>query len=397
MKNAATVVRTYMEYLAEKSIVVFIIASFLVIGCSDKEIPLQGNTFPLKTTQLQYERKTFTAVEDTVFTEEVKSGMSQLLVLGRNNYYESRILLKFENLPDSTVINSATLVMYVHNVRGDGQPFKCTIHEVTSEWQEDMNSFRFSGAEPLIEYSLRESGSYMVSDDESVADSVYINSMLVEQWTHSLEFNNGIFLSFDNAEFQKEYYSDEGSSSPELKLNFIRNGKDTTAVYKATKTLFVVEGGIAHENGYTIIGTGAGQRIGLKFNLESIPVYATIIEANLILKIQEEKSDYSSFREDSLTIVMFDSTWSIEPRLYQTAASEQNVIKNGEFEADIVTFAQYWITGSRKNNGIAVQSSHEGYNLSYFVTGSVESNDEDSKPKLEIYYGIPPSKLFKTK
>ena len=81
-----------------------------------------------------------------------------------------------------------------------------------------------------------------------------------------------------------------------------------------------------------LVSAGTGQRAGLLFDVEAIPDYATIVDAKLRLTVLEENSEFGSFMDDSLKVLMFDSTWSIDPRLYQTAVSKENVIANGQFE-----------------------------------------------------------------
>jgi len=366
------------------------------MGCSEKEILLQGENMPLKNGQFKYERKTIYAVNDTVITEDVNSGFSPSLLLGHYQNFTTKILLKFENLPDSSVINSAVLSLYTRGNIGDPQPFQCSIHEITSEWQEDMNSYQNPGADPLVGFGLESIGDYIPSLSESSVDSLSLDRQIVEKWSFSYASNNGIAIISDNANYIKEYHSNETSETPKLTVNFVDNGRDTTAVFEATKGLFIIEGEISGENGFNIISTGTGQRIGIKFNLEEIPEYATIIQANLSLQILSDESMSGSLQNDSLKVLLFDSTWSLIPHYYQTAVTKDGEINDNKFETDITVFVQSWTSKKINNNGIAVQALKEGTDISYFAVFSTESFQEEVKPKLDILYGLPPLIFLKS-
>ncbi|RKY88555.1 hypothetical protein DRQ09_02705 [candidate division KSB1 bacterium] len=377
----------------KKFVVVLFVASFLFFYCSEKEISLQGTDFPLKNNQVRFEKKTLYAVEDTVIREEVKSGAGQVLFIGKYENFEAEILLKFEELPDTSTVNSAVLILNKKGLIGKGSPFKCSVYEITSDWQEDMNSFIENGAEFPVSYNRKEVGSFF-SSNESTLDSVTIESELVNKWINSFEDNKGILISFSNSEFIKGYFSNETSKPPTIKINYIKDNRDTVEFYSATKGLFLIKGEVPGNNGFGIVNTATGGRVGLKFDLKDIPDYVTILRAKLKLDILSEKSLFSDFSIDSLKTVLFDTSWSVVPRSYYTTVTRENAIEDNKFETDITAFVQLWVSGGKDNYGLAVQSFKEGEDISYFAI-ALANEGNGYKPRLEIEYAVPPTKFLK--
>ncbi|NIU23868.1 DNRLRE domain-containing protein, partial [candidate division KSB1 bacterium] len=149
-------------------------------------------------------------LEEVTFRDTVtNTGSSPFLLLGAFRDIETRILLKFDSIPDTVEVIDATILLRTNAIVGetrDKTAFTATVHQVTSDWDESTVSFEnFQDAfdpNPLASSEIlsvdREPASGEDLDVEIV--SFDLAPEVIESLTDSTSMFNrfGVFIDFSS-------------------------------------------------------------------------------------------------------------------------------------------------------------------------------------------------------
>jgi len=337
------------------------------------------------------------AQKDTSYQLIAKTGKSGNLLLGQFQGYETRILLKFGELPDTAQVETAQLVLFPHAIYGDttAAPLPISLHRITETWAEETAVWgdvegRFE-SEPL--------GSFELIPSTSAADTFTIPASLVQEWIDHPEQNHGVLLKTRGSGFIKEYHSREGDqlNYPRLKLVYTKEGVRDTSDYKASGDVFIVESQGDLRSDRLYVGNGIACRSLLRFDFSTLPEKTLINYASLCLRVDQEntlkRTDYTFIIQIFRVTTPDWDPGTIE--VDSTSVISQSIKEGDSLVVNIASFVQKWVSDRLdgwENYGMLLSSKTEGSDISRLAFFSSEA-DIPLSPKLTLYYSLPPSKF----
>ncbi len=315
-------------------------------------------------------------------------GAADYLVLGKNNEYESRMLIQFPL--DTVTISGVTnlkVVLYPKHYNN----IKFTVYPIMkiSEWQEGSVIWNraYEGQPWLIN-----GGDYynriVARIDSLASDSCVFSLPITSGFLDTLKNNcNGLIFVPDSGENFATFNS-RAISNKEPKIIFEYG--TTSRTFKASNDAHIVNAVNMNPNSYIDMWLGAGYpfRTMLKFNVDSIPNNVTIAYAELVLPVQSYYSMSDTF--DIGIWKVLDSTFS-----QQTSFADARFAQTQFFGAtdtliifDLRNLVQNWVT-TDTNFGILLSCFPENYEIS-----RVKLKTGTFGPYLKIGYITPPKGRF---
>jgi hypothetical protein len=393
-----------------RSTKIFIYYFFTLIislyGCSDDR-PIQGFDLADPAERGEVINLTLSSIEleETFRDTTAATGASAILSLGLFDNREARILLKYENIPDTLLIVGASIVLFTRNVIGESmQPFTATIHQVTNDWEE------FSVTDETFQNSfdanvLGTASIFPTVGDTSAVDSLaaveavridFDNPQLVIDWVDSTSMvdNYGVLINFSNSNFIKDFFSiNNDANQPRLELYFLRNGseRDTTFTV-ASADAFLVRSLTEPSVGPLYVDNVFSRQSIVKFDLSSIPRESTINKAILQLNVKRENSILTN---DGVAIQIIRLAEPfIAPNVFKTDSLFNPIValvKESEtfVSIPIRTMLQAWTSLAVENHGFLIKTGTPGRDVSRvsFFSSAV---DPSLAPKITIDYTVAP-------
>lgn len=332
--------------------------------------------------------QTLYPIEQYCYGKNVPLGWADYLVLGKNNEYESRILLKF---PIDTLtldgITSLNLVLYPYKYNGIN--FDIYLITKISEWQENSVTWNrtYEG-----QSWLNPGGDYyphLITNVDLTTDSciisIGVNPALLDTLRNYangfilIPTSNGLFATINSRHIGK---------APKLIVEYGVTKKTFTAVQDA----HIIKAINLTPDPYQDAWLGAGYpfRTMLKFDLDSIPDNTTIVFAELVLPVQ------SSF---SLSDTFDIAVWKVlEPYFASFTSFADNRFAQSRFHAandsiikfDLRNIVQFWKTKPDSNFGILISCYPQNHEIS-----RVQLRTNPVGPYLKVAYILPPERRFK--
>ena len=369
--------------------------SLLIInGCrSDK--PIQGPDLADPDNRGKVRFTISTSDLEESFSDIATTGRSIYLSLGSFKNIETRILLRFDNIPDS--VTAATITLIPHAIVGDSSgSFTATVHQILTDWDEptvtDSNFVNMFEPNPIGSAEVFPTVSKIV-DSLSTTDTlrIEIDAEVVNTWIDSTA-NKGVLINFSNDGFIKEFFSRENASNrPQLEIQFAENGSalDTTLTVRADAYLVRSLADPPPEPLY--VGNAIRHQSVIEFDLTNIQREATINKAILKLNAQEENS---LLKDDGILLEFlrlkepFEDHDSI--RLDSSLVIRPISSFGGSDSLNIQVFVQEWISERFENNGFIIRPQAPGRDVSRVAFYSTEI-DTSLAPKLKIDFTLPPA------
>lgn len=370
----------------------------LLLACSgDKKLPLGTGEGPQLFEKILYSD----ASQDAFYTFKNNTGSSLHLLLGQaNDEYKARLLLSFATFPDSVDrVESAKITLYSWDVLGDtaSAPFNANVYRLLSDWTETS----------IKEWNEVTADNMPLGSAEiypEIGDSVEFELPvdLVETWidTSSGEENFGVSIEAENATFMVDFYSREAllNQSPILEIIYEHNGEPDTVNILSNRDVFVIEENLNLDDDHLYIGKGVAARSVIRFNvLDNLDSTATINRAELILKIDDEKSLFDAMGAGNITVMRI-SNEADDPQdlvIDSTFSGYAGSVLNDTVTVNITSLFQMWSANdpSFVNYGLMLQSTGESETIARTAFyGS--SADSLLAPRILIRYTLPPREDF---
>ncbi|KAA3662792.1 MAG: hypothetical protein DWQ10_01595 [Calditrichaeota bacterium] len=377
--------------MIKKSLVLYLLV--FMYSCTE-QTPL-----PLSTDENAGEIKTVNFLANEDFTSGPvmgNSGLSRYLYLGNVDGKQCAILMRFDNIPDSSEIISARLELISNDsIIVNTMPFDAVIYkspqqfeslEVTSEvfpwnsWSEEMARATVS-----------------IADTDTVVFDLDKN--WVQTWQDSTN-NQGLVIATDAMDLARRFGStSDAAVSPVLNLVYKMEAEteNDTVLLVPTADTFIYQDGPELPDGPLYISTIDEYRTILRFDLSNIPDNATINEAELFLSIDSSNSFLTSegmiinaYRldddgNDPFTVAI-DSSFSLDSDIGILPGDTTSVF-------DLSFIVQQWTrqdTSSYDNYGL-ILFPRVKYNIFARVAFLNPDAEATKVPKLKIHYTIPPS------
>lgn len=323
------------------------------------------------------------------YVKYVPLGAAGDMLLGRDDWFESRPLFRF-NPPDSALdsVLSVQLVLFAR----DSTPMGFVCRPCSSAWSASAATWRMADSSTQW---LNPGGDYWPA--ALCQDTFRGDSLVLEIDRNSLDtivrHSSGFFLFPLDTGFVRVASSSDSRRLPRLILNY-RGG--ITKTYNSIEDTHIMDTLRLHASpGDLLVGSGVACRTWLHFDLDTIPVEATIARAELRFRprVQYRRSDTILVGVRRLT-----ESYSAKGRNAAVHTSSAGYMffvpgdSTPEVCIDIHRLVQDWRTrpDSVANHGLVVVAEPEYTSLFRL---RVPRTGTDA-PRLEIDYVLPPEDRF---
>lgn len=396
------------------SSLIFVVAAILLItlfACGD-DTPIQGFDLTDPRTRGVVDSVIINdiAFEHTFVDTLVPTGvLGSGLLLGSINNFESRVLLRFDGIPDTLEITKAAIVLRTLSVIGDQvrTSFTASAHQVLEDWNErtvtdanfnhNVDPTPIATAEILarverdtvpVRFPLNEQGIQLVRDWADTNDAVP---------------NYGVLLDFSNSTFIKTFFTLATANGPKLELEVMRGANLDTVTFTASADTYLPRQLIAPPPGRLYVDHVFGSHSILKFDLSSIPRESTVNRVVMELTVDPANTFVaeSQFKMEITRLLKpFSEPDSLsldfDLRFVATFNATSSTIKvPNEFstDQDIGRFRriiQDWITGQVENHGLFIRTQTPGLSISRVAIVSASVNPS-AAPVVKVDFSTAPT------
>lgn len=385
-------------------IILYFVIAILLTGCNSNPTSvgseLLGNEGKLNFNIYNSQQEN-TKRNSYTYRKNLTLGVSDKLLLGKNSYAESYILLRFSVALADSVINklkqnklqlvNAWMYMKVKYSLGDKfLPFDFTVHRIRKDWGSDK--FNYDSLKVLA-YDASD-----ISSSKNITDSLVtfnLSTDVVFDWlkysvdSTSAPKNYGLlfkptpntqrFLGF------KGYRLGSDSDVPLLYIVYEEPSvfKDTIFV-SPYMNIHVVNGTEINSNNDIVLQAGLGYKGYLFFDLSSLPRNIIVNKATLELSVDSSKTIDGNPASDSIVVKILGDTLN---KTYTRDSSFYSILSRtgNTFSGDISWIVQKWINGQAVNQGLELYLADEISSIArIWIHGSKSS--EALRPRLKIYY-----------
>ncbi len=306
-------------------------------------------------------------------------GGGEGLFLGKNDFYECRILINFPL--DTSFKNSEKVRLIFYSKCFSPVNFK--VYPLILEWKEKEVTWKLANSSlRWINYG----GDYyelLLGEGETKEDSTIIE--LNPQYFDTLfKINYGLILiPQKKSEKFISFYSRTEMKPPKIYLK--KNGKDT--IFYPIANAYIVDTLFEIPENYLIIGSGYPFFSYLKFDLKNLPQEATIITADLIL-YPEIDSSYFPLDTNEIAILKLTKDYSInrENTPYEIFKRTIFLKKDSLIKIDLKNLINFWRDKPDSNFGLFISL----YPFISYPRFLLIKNQNDKIPKIEIFYFLKP-------
>ncbi|MBC8313464.1 MAG: DNRLRE domain-containing protein [Candidatus Cloacimonetes bacterium] len=321
----------------------------------------------------------------TTYKDSIKNyNNNTKLIVGKFNDVEVRSLLKFENLPDTSWIDTVTInsceIVIQKDILFNEENFNIKIYEVTKDWNENSVVWDSSN------FLYNEDFDFNVSQEQDTI-TFSIDTTLVKDWIESDSLNYGIMLKCENVYNNfVEFSSSETDNSPYLKIVYT----DSTSTKMDTINYNVSED--------TFIGNNSNSD-SLDYTIANLPPIGTIFEFNLpdslckqnfqinkaemIITSDLVETFFISEAEIEITPYYVSDTVNIDYEFINDCSTYEFNLDSDTLKINITGIIQGYTNGELENNRILLKSTTENKDFSYIKF------EGDITPDLRIIYTKP--------
>ena len=335
---------------------------------------------------------------DTTYNVTIKTGSGHGLFVGQDANNIAYSLIYFTDLPDSGIVDSAKILLRSINTYGSNEgSFTASLHLVTQEWDEDLTHETFS--ETFIGDQI--ATTEIIAGEDSILFD--IPPEIVNTWLDTTDpaNNYGIIVKPTESAFFSKMVSREGlidyGYEPVFKIQLHYSDDSRATLFgTCTKDVYIFNS----QNDFPLdrfhIVNSLAWRSLFYFDFDSIPDGATINNASLIL-FADSLYAYpdNSLNFDLKACPITEWPWNIPTISYDETASQEmtGTLTSDSLHLDMTDLVQQWIVNEIENYGFVILGINQNESIlrRAFFTGSA---DPLYRPRLEIYYSLPPSSRF---
>ena len=386
------------------------------ISCDDTTEFKSGQLFN-PTVQGELATDTLYAELDTTYSIPIPSTrFSSRLLIGSFAGMTCRPIIKFTSLPVNASISDAYIRFATAGITGDNpQPFTMRAHPILADWTTNTEQV-WDDYQQNIDLTAT-LGTMEVTVDSSDTLIMHMDSLGLDyfnKWANedSSEFNYGLLLDFDNADFIKEFLSNSSLISPVLVLTYAPP-QDTTRKDSliASSDAFLIEGDFAQTQGRDYIVSLSPLVTLLQFDTTPLLNKGIMVSANLQLSVDTSNTHFSedfgvytrilkltSDLDDSLVVIDSSVSGLASYSIEMTRFDKDNSyieINTGSERRDFGTlFIQDLIENPQPAKKLYVGFRNNVDFASYIALLKRNDPDPNKRPRLIIEYWLPPDIRF---
>jgi hypothetical protein len=340
------------------------------------------------------------------FSRYVPLGGSDLLYLGRDSAYVSRLAIRFP-VPETLTLDSITsfqVVFHLSDTSDSARSMSFYCRPCSAPWVENGVTWQMADS---FTHWMMPGGDFLpdtiaagtISGDSALFDFRYVG---LDSMRKAAIRANGVILFPTDTGWVSLYSGATTGKGPHLVAVYTNNGKQTRKYFADIADASIMDTVHTSAGPYDLqVGSGVVYRTWLEFNVDSIPSQATIARAEL--KFQPEARYHQG---DTLVLDVH--------RLLESYSGKGAYAKYDEVPTDIDTFivsadsdsvmtfdirslVQYWTTHrdsagrDTSNFGLLINPAPEWartFRLRVPASGP-------RAPRLEIQYVLPPEDRFR--
>lgn len=330
-----------------------------------------------------------------------------------DSYMLARSFIWFRSLPDTTArLDSAYLYLYVTNLSCRGACSEISIYALTDTLKQTELAWDRSpsfDASPITSFTVTRN-----------LDSILIDlTSLVDDWVHGRKPNLGIALAGNESPGAYDYIVEFASREalmtkkvsqgdtisldfrPALRITYIDNG-DTSGEIKHFQSIATADAFAdtliatcytCIDRTWLVCGNGTPSRAFVLFDLESIPIEATVLKAALSVCV-----DFQESRFDSMELICHaavDSQWShFSSPIGATGTGKISVLSSDQNDIltfDVTPLIQPLVARKVPNYGMVIKSVGEAGDLDFIKIYPPNTQIDGKAPRLRIHYMLPPT------
>lgn len=351
--------------------------------CTEQPVQFEENNIPFIKGKIQLSQILTVSDSSLVYVQGGTTGLSPYIILGEFNGQKCSILIRYSGFPVGITVSSASLIIGTELVYGSGdEKFSATIHEITSDWDEAFI--------PTFTYEPASLANFEIEGLLETTQEVSLPIGIVQRWVDddidSTQIGKGIYITFENAGFAKQFLAKGGII---LKVNYLDGETPQEVSLQSSQEMYIVVG--VKEIGEDLFASNYGShRILMNFDVTSIPEKSTVNFAEIIMKLDNEKSfiGIALVNDFRVSAVVSDS-WLIDElslsNINEALGNLETLPSGTELRIIMTGIVQNWVDDNSLNKGMALTSAKENQDLSFFT---FLFNDADSllQPHLKIHY-----------
>jgi len=392
-----------------KKILLFVLAFFILTSCSDDPSSVGLDLIPDedKIDFKQFDTQLTPLIQESSFHEaNLKLGISSKLLLGKNSYAESQMMLHYNvTLVDSLMnylkngqltIKKVWLDLYpTYLLGGNSQNFNFTVHQIRNDWspggfdKDSLKFLQFDQANVSIPSSFNFTDSLITFN---------IQPSVMQQWFKhkydSLNTPKNFGLLFKpTVNTQKILGFNAIQIDVVSKLPVLSAIIERGSVFKDTITftpysdVHVVTGNLPTANDKMFIQGGTSLRSTIYFNLLSLPKDIILSKANLEFSIDTLNTFESTPKSDTLIVQVLANRSTKE--LNSDSTLYVFLTRSGsKFTGEISWIVQKWLSlgDNYKNEGLLVSLYDELSTAARYTLFGSSYQDINLRPRLKLIY-----------
>lgn len=373
----------------------------LALSCVRKSSPVGSDLFDRINENAVSFKMLHTVSADTFFQTSVNMGNSAYLYIGRQQGVIAHTLIRFETKPDSGVLDSTIAKLFASRSLGSSSsPMTVRMIECRVPW--DEYEIRWDTWDKVQNGFLGdEIGRFTLYPESDTILFSLPNDRVVE-WSESEEFNYGLLLTSDDADFIMELFSKNAPtddttqtvSSPYSTSYVTRNGETLESSRLVPQDAVLVSRKVDPTDERMWIHNGLGLRAFIKIEVEGIPENATVNKALLILRSDTTLSFPDNEPFNLLIYPVTSETWELPAIPFDPSGVQTGLMEGDSAAVDITFFLQNWIFGSEENHGLIISGNLETTNLASRAFYTTTAGDSLLRPHIRLYYTLPPSSRY---
>jgi hypothetical protein len=389
-----------------------LLAAFLACG---SDTPIQGFDLSNPDSRGLVDSTAIKEIDfELTYTDSIvpTGAVSSSLLLGSFNNVESRVLLRFNAIPDTAEITKATLILRTNAIIGDEikTAFSATVHNVLEDWNEltvtDENFHHNYDRSPIAAAEILSVTQVFDENDSLIIEPVRFQFneagvALVNGWADTTDAtpNYGMLIDFSNSTFIKSFFTvSNAANRPLLELEVMSGSVLDTVSVPVTQDAFIARELVSLPSGPLYVDNIFGKHAIVKFDLSAIRRESTVNRAQLELTVDQAHTFISesqfSFQVMRLLkpftepdSIAFDFGFAA----LATVSSTGSKITVSESSLPVFRrIVQDWVTGQVENHGLLIRTNTPGQSISRVAIVAAQLNPAEA-PSLRIDFSIAPS------
>ncbi|MCS7249823.1 MAG: hypothetical protein N2323_04660 [candidate division WOR-3 bacterium] len=318
-------------------------------------------------------------ITSDIFGKSYPCGGGQGLFLGKNDFYECRILLNFSL--DTSFKNSEEIKLILYPKYYSSITFK--VYPIILEWNENEVTWRLASS--FVRW-INYGGDYyelLLGEGETKEDSTVIE-LNPHNFDTLFKINYGVILIPQNkTEKFISFYSRTEIKPPKLYLR--KNNRDT--IFNLTANAYIVDTLFKVPENYFVIGSGYPFFSYLKFDLNNLSKETNIINADLFL-YPETESSYFPLDSNEIVILKLTSDYLInrEKASYEIYKRTLILRRDTIIKIDIKSLINFWKEKPDSNFGLFLSL----YPFNSYPRFLLIKKEDKKMPRIEIFYFLKP-------